>query len=178
MREIEIKARVRNEKLLREALNSSGITLLAPVKHHDVVYSQPGAKEGNPNDNWLRIRTENDARHIFTLKRSVVGELDSIEHETAVENADELHSIIDCLGYELYSDLTKIREKAHDDGYEICLDNVPELGIFVEVEKLCDEKVDGDAVVNELWAYLAQFGITRDDQETHGYDVLLRQKAK
>ena len=178
MREIEIKAHVLDEKLLRGALLRSGITLLAPVKHHDVVFSRPGAKEGSTSDNWLRIRTENDTRHIFTLKRPVVGELDSIEHETDVEDVEELRAIIDCLGYELYSDLTKVREKAHDDGYEICLDNVPGLGVFVEVEKLCDEKVDGDAVVNELWAYLAQFGINRDDQETHGYDVLMLQQEK
>lgn len=178
MREIEIKARVRNEKALREALQQAGITLEKPIKHHDVVYSRPGAIDGDPNENWLRIRTENDVRHIFTLKRSVVGELDSIEHETVVENADEIREIIGYLGYELFSDLTKIREKAHAGDYEICFDTVPGLGTYIEVEKLCDNTVDGAVVVDELWAYLASFGITKDDQETHGYDVLVRKQEK
>lgn len=174
MREIEIKARVRDEEKLRKALQTAGIYLETPVKHHDVVYSRPHAKDGDSNENWLRIRTENDNRHLFTLKRSVIGELDSIEHETVVENAEELRAIIGYLGYELFSDLTKTREKAHDGDYEICLDTVDGLGTFVEVEKLCDETVDGAAVVEELWAYLAPLGITKKDQEIHGYDVLLR----
>lgn len=178
MREIEIKARVHDEKALREALQQAGIVLEKPVKHRDVVFSKPGAVDGDPNENWLRIRTENDTRHIFTLKRSVVGELDSIEHETVIDNADELRAIIGYLGYELFSDLTKIREKAHDGNYEICLDTVEGLGTFIEVERLCDESVDGVAVVDELWVYLTPLGITKDYEETHGYDVLARLQEK
>lgn len=178
MREIEIKARVKDEQGLRNALQNAGIMLGKPVKHHDVVYSRPGAKDGDPAENWLRIRTENDSRHIFTLKRSVVGELDSIEHETVIENSDELRAIFGYLGYELFSDLTKTREKAQEGEYEICLDAVDSLGIFIEVEKLCDESVDGTKVVDELWAYLKRLGIDESDKETHGYDILIRMRKK
>lgn len=178
MRQIEIKARVKDEQDLRDALRGAGIELEKPVKHHDVVYSRPGAKDGDPAENWLRIRTENDTRHIFTLKRSVVGELDSIEHETVIENVDELRAIIKLLGYELFSDLTKTRQKAHDGEYEICFDTVEGLGTFIEIEKLCDEDVDGARIVDELWSYLGKFGIAKDDQETHGYDVLIRMQEK
>lgn len=178
MREIEIKAKVRDEKALRAALADAKIALTKPVKHHDVVYSLPGAIDGDPKENWLRIRTENDERHIFTLKRSVVGELDSIEHETVIEDPKELAAIFGHLGYVLFSDITKTREKAKDGDYEICLDNIPELGMYIEVEKLCDETVNGEIIVLELWSYLAQYGISKDDEEVHGYDVLVRKLSE
>lgn len=175
MREIEIKARVKNEPALMEALAAAQVTLSEPVKQHDVVYSLPGATDNERDANWLRIRTENDTEHIFTLKRSVIGELDSIEHEVMVDSDDELRAIISYLGYVQFSDLTKVRRKAQVGEFEICFDTVAPLGSFIEVEKLCADDVDGAAVVRELWEFLEPFGITKEDAETHGYDVLMRQ---
>jgi adenylate cyclase class 2 len=127
MREIEIKVRITDPTQTLAALEQQGIQLGKPKKQHDVVYSRPGALDNDPAENWLRVRTENDAKVIFTLKRSVTGELDSIEHETVVEDATELTAIISYLGYELFSDLTKIRRKAQHGGLEICFDEVPGL---------------------------------------------------
>ncbi|MEJ0073649.1 MAG: class IV adenylate cyclase [Candidatus Saccharibacteria bacterium] len=135
MREIEIKVRVKDSAGTLAALDKQGIQLGEPKKQHDVVYSRPGAIDNDPGENWLRVRTENDTEVIFTLKRSVTGELDSIEHETVVDSADEITAIIGYLGYELFSDLTKIRRKARVGDIEICFDEVPKLGTFFEAEK-------------------------------------------
>jgi adenylate cyclase class 2 len=176
MREIEIKVRVRDEVSLLARLKEQVITLGDAVKQHDVVYAQPGYKDNDPAANWLRIRTENDSRIIFTLKRSVVGHLDSIEHETAVESAAELEAIIKQLGFELYSDLTKIRRKGHLGDMELCLDEVPGLGTFIEAEKLMDDSADHDTVVAELWQVLTSLGLDKKDEEQLGYDVMERAK--
>lgn len=175
MREIEIKARVADKSSLIAALKKLGIELGLPLTQHDVVYSLPGAVAGS-NANWLRVRTENDTTVYFTLKRSVTGELDSIEHEVIVSNEVEISTIITYLGYELFSDLTKIRQKAVYGELEICLDEVPGLGVFIEAEKLCAEDVNYQTVEDELWEFFTQLGITKADQETSGYDVLLRNK--
>src|ERR1700741_1396438 len=176
MREIEIKARVSDKAKTLDALKQLGVQLSQPLKQHDVVYSVPGAIDNDPSQNWLRVRTENDSKVIFTLKRSVTGELDSIEHEVTVDSADELTAIIGYLGYELFSDLAKIRQKGHHGDLEICFDEVPELGTFIEVEKLCPEEVDINEVTTELWAVFEQLGISREDEETSGYDILQRRK--
>lgn len=176
MREIEIKARVTDKAKLIEKLISAGIALGKPLKQHDVVYARPGAINGDPDENWLRIRTENDEKHIFTLKRSMTGELDSIEHEVTVDNDNEMRAIIKYLGYELFSDLTKIRQKAKLDDVEICLDEVPELGTFIEAEMICGEDENATAVQEKLWDLLESFGISRADQETSGYDIMMRRK--
>lgn len=175
MREIEIKARVADSSKTLAALNNLGVILGTPLKQHDVVYSRPGAIDNDPGENWLRIRTENDAKVVFTMKRSVTGELDSIEHEVVVDNADEITAIIKYLGYELFSDLTKIRQKATHGELEICFDIVPELGTFMEVEKLCAENADYDTVASELWEFFEKIGITKADEETHGYDIMMRE---
>jgi adenylate cyclase class 2 len=174
MREIEIKAKVTSKDGLLATLQAKGIELGEPKKQHDVVYAEPNAVEDPSAHNWLRIRTEDDKMVIFTLKRSINGQLDNIEHEVRVDNSDEMDSIIKHLGYEHFSDLTKIRRKTMVGDIEICLDEVPELGIYIEAEKLCAEEVDGDKVVNELWQLLESLGVHRSDEETHGYDVLMR----
>ncbi len=173
MREIEIKARVRDEAKVLSALETLGVKLSDPLKHHDVVYSRPGAKSG-AGENWLRVRTENDNKVYFTLKRSVTGELDSIEHEVIVDKASELQAIIKYMGYVEYSDLTKTRRKAHYGDLEICFDKIPGLGTFIEIEKLCDEEVDYVVVAKELWTLFEKLGVSKADEEISGYDVLMR----
>lgn len=173
MREIEIKARVRDKQATLQAIKDLGIILGEAKKQHDVVYGPPGENGIDDNkSNWLRIRTEDDARHIFTLKRSVTSQLDSIEHETVIEDAQEMAKIIEHLGYELFSDLTKIRRKAQFGEIEICYDELPELGTYIEAEKLCPDDVNVELIRNELWVLLEKLGISKEDEETNGYDVL------
>lgn len=176
MREIEIKAKIRNTEQVVQALKSAGCVLGAPKKQHDVVYGLPGAIGPTKGANWLRIRIEDDQTTYFTLKRQVTGELDSIEHEVVVDNASELEHIIKYLGYELFSDLTKLRRKGKLGDIEICLDEVAGLGMFIEAEKLCPEESNYDEVAKELWKLLETLHISKDDEETSGYDILLRQK--
>jgi predicted adenylyl cyclase CyaB len=176
MREIEVKARVDNITDVLQALKEHSVLIGEPLKHHDVVYARPGATDNDPSENWLRIRTEDDRKSIFTLKRSVTGELDSIEHETEVADADELEKIISYLGYRLYSDLTKTRQKARIGDVEICLDNVDGLGIYIEAEKLVEDAADAALIQKELWQVLDKLGISRSSEETSGYDVLMRRK--
>ncbi len=176
MREIEIKARVSDKTSLIEKLTAARVILGEPLKQHDIVYARTGAINGNPDENWLRIRTQNDEKHIFTLKRSMTGELDSIEHEVTVDNDDEMRAIIKYLGYELFSDLTKIRQKTLVGDIEICVDEVPELGVFIEAEMICDEDEDAIAIQQKLWNLLESFGVSRVNEETNGYDILMRRK--
>lgn len=176
MREIEIKARVLNRQALIDNVNRSGIQLSSAVKQHDVVYGQKGIAANAPGSIWLRIRTEDDVRTIFTFKQQFKGGLDSIEHETDVSNAQELSLIISSLGFTLYSDLTKSRQKAKYNGIEICIDDVEGLGLFIEAERLVEIEVDGDLIVRELWAELNKLGVDQSNEVFEGYDVLMNRR--
>lgn len=177
MREIEVKAKVDSLTSIIEALQQQGSVVSDPVTQHDVVYGVSGVNgDGDNTSPWLRIRSEmkNGAvTHYFTLKKSVTNQMDSIEHETTVADEKELTLIIQNLNFELYSDLTKTRQKAHLGEIEICLDYVDGLGYFVEAEKLTAEVADYTVVAEELWKLLESIGVSRSNEVTDGYDVLM-----
>lgn len=180
MREIEIKATITSVRSIIDVLAAQNIVVTEPVTQHDRVYGQNGIDGGGDNTApWLRIRTETRrgvVRHLFTLKRSVTNQMDSIEHETEVTDAVELEAIIRQLSFVPYSDLTKTRQTAHMGDIEICIDTVDGLGSFIEVEKLTDEDVDYDVVAAELWQVLNRLGVQAEDEVTDGYDVLMNKK--
>lgn len=183
MREIEIKARVQDKASLVAKIREQRVALSGPVTHHDRVFGPVGVDgdDGSNTAPWLRIRTEikdSSQRHIFTLKKSVTNQMDSIEHETEVADDQELEKIISYIQFTPYSDLTKTRQKARIGEIEICVDSVEGLGDFIEAEKLTDEDVDYDEVANELWAVLERFGVERSDHVEEGYDVLMNKAKK
>lgn len=177
MREIEIKVRLLDIDEAIEKLRIGGVTLGEIKEQHDVVYCLPEdkAKENNPDVNWLRMRTENKSTVYFTLKRSVSGSLDSIEHETTVSSAEELEAMLHYMGYVVFSDLVKIRRTSCIGDIELCVDEVPPLGSFIELEKLCDESADGAQVEAELIGTLDSLGITYGERMTRGYDELMNE---
>lgn len=179
MREIEIKARVENKTSILNILQENGIKLSSPIVQRDQVFGLPSVDGGDDTNGapWLRIRTETrngKTLQIFTLKKSVTNQMDSIEHETEIHNPVELAAIIGHLGFEPYSDLTKTRQKAKQGEIEICVDTVDKLGNFIEVEKLTEDTADYDSVAAELWRLLESFGVKKSAQVTDGYDVLMR----
>lgn len=180
MREIEIKAKITSVQSIIDVLAAQNVTVTEPVMQHDRVYGQDGIDGGGDNSApWLRIRTETKqsvVRHLFTLKRSITNQMDSIEHETEVADAAELEAIIHELSFVPYSDLTKTRQTAHMGDIEICIDTVDGLGSFIEVEKLTRDDVDYDVVAAELWQVLKQLGVHSEDEVTDGYDVLMNKK--
>jgi adenylate cyclase class 2 len=177
MREIEIKVKVDSLQVIIDRLTSQGVSVSDPVTQYDRVYGQPGIVGDDENTApWLRIRTETKGgttKNIFTLKRSVTNQMDSIEHETEIADDVELEKIITQLSFVPYTKLTKTRQKAKLTDIEICLDTVDGLGMFIEAEKLTADDVDYQSVIDELWIILETLGLSRADEVTDGYDVLM-----
>jgi len=174
MREIEIKARVADKQALVAKLKEVGVHLGEPKTQHDVVFCKPGQQDYEPGSIWLRIRTENGRKVTWTMKVDTGRKLDSIEHEVDVSDGEILEKMLLQLGNECYSDLTKTRQKGRVGEIEICLDTVEGLGTYVEAEKMCADDADYATVAAELWKFLNKLGVTKADQETLGYDVLLK----
>ncbi len=77
----------------RTILGVQGVILSDPVTQRDQVFGIEGANGGDGQSRpWLRIRTETKGdtiKQIFTLKKSVTSQLDSIEHETEIADEKE-----------------------------------------------------------------------------------------
>lgn len=172
--EIEVKARVNDLKKVEEKLLALGCVMSEPLKQNDITFY---IKTDTPYDqlvhgqNILRIREQN-GKSIFTIKQTGINDLDSFERETEISDSEEMRHAILLLGYSEAVRINKVRRKTMCQGYEICLDQVEDLGNFVEVEKITENE-DPEKVQTELFEFLKQFGVTEADRVVNGYDTLI-----
>lgn len=171
--EIEVKARIKDLDALISKLQTIGCILSEPIIQDDYVFNQKGVnlKDHSHRTPVLRIREQGD-RIIFTVKKNRANELDCIEKEIDVSDRNILKDIIELLGFEQTIEVHKKRRKGICRDYEICLDEVEELGSFIEVEKMTDEE-DGGKVQNELFDFLETLGVSKEDAVLLGYDSQL-----
>ena len=100
--------------------------------------------------------------------------MDSIERETEVGDQDVMIASVKELGFVPFSDLSKTRRTGKLNDVEVCIDSVEGLGNFMELERLADENTDPAAITDDLWRIMAELGISRQDEVTDGYDILMK----
>lgn len=177
MKEIEVKAHLKNASLVIEKLKGLECVLSEPVRQIDTVYTKitGTVEEYIKNDHFLRIREKSDGRFIFTVKKPVTWEvLTKIEHETEIKNAKELEQALFLMGYKVANKVIKSRRTAHCGEFEICIDEVEELGLFIEVEKMSDRDVG--LVRKELNEFLSSLGVFPEDEVNKGYDIMVLER--
>lgn len=170
--EIEVKTKVRDFEAIKNKLKEIGCVLSLPVIQDDYIYNKKGIDiyKGYDGSPILRIRKQGE-KILFTLKKNRSNELDCIEKEVEVNNDKILGDIIELLDYEKTVEVHKKRIKTNYKDYEICLDQVNELGSYIEVEKMSDE--GGEKVQEELIDFLQTLGIPKEDRVFNGYDTLI-----
>src|SRR4051812_35777207 len=138
-KEIEVKARVGDLEVLKKAFEKKGVVFSEPLAQNDETFVDRNYGDYatfQPGKNLLRIRVQN-GKFIFTLKQPQhVNELDAVEHETEIVDPKQLKEIILMLGYQPIVQIHKTRMRGKFGDFEICLDQVKELGTFVELEKI------------------------------------------
>ena len=178
MREIEIKLKVKDFTEIEKQLVERGCVLSKPFAQHDVIYSEGGSTEewrhAKDGDKVVRIRRSKDTAEL-TLKVHRSREGDSLEYETEVKDSKTMHQILLMLGYTSEVEVKKVRRQGKLDGYSVCLDQVEELGSFIEMEKLTADSADPEAIREELFRVLESIGLSRVDEETRGYDTQIYQ---
>jgi adenylate cyclase class 2 len=176
MQEIEVKAQVKNAEYLIEKLHSLGCTFSQSIEQRDRIFIPIGETAPIPAGiNALRVREEGGVS-FFTLKQPMSNGLDKLEKEVVVSDAQEMADICILLGYYEASHVYKKRQKCIYQDIEICLDEVEELGTFIEVEKKVVGKTDGQKIQEELFVFLQTLGITKEDRVFEGYDILIDRK--
>lgn len=180
MREIEIKLKVNNVTKLQKQLKTKGCVLFAPISQHDVYYSKGGIEEwenAKEGDVMPRIRYLGSIAE-FNVKQQRSSEGDNIEYETKVKDPEAIHNILLLFGYKPEIEVIKTRRKGKLGEYEICLDTVEKLGDYVELEKLTNDNADPQKIREELFTALESLGLSRNDEETRGYDTQIYQLSQ
>ncbi|MFA4880540.1 MAG: class IV adenylate cyclase [Candidatus Doudnabacteria bacterium] len=138
--EVETKIQLESLEKVRKKLKTIGGSLKESMRqideyyvpcHRDFFLSQPCVE-------WLRVR-QNPDRAIFEYDKSIVCRKDSAqnyaeEYEVEVKQPENLRKILKFLDFKKIVTVDKQREYWQCEDFEIALDQVKNLGFFIEVE--------------------------------------------
>ncbi len=128
-----------------------------------------------PKENFLRIREER-GKIFFTLKQPQTNELDVIDKTVEVGDKEVLIEIILLLGYQEIISVSKIRQTASYNGWDLCIDVVEGLGDFIEVKYMGED--NAGEIQKKQKELLFSLGVSESAVTLSGYDTLLYKKEK
>lgn len=169
MYEVELKLETEHGPV-RERLSELGAEPLGRVRQVDTYYDAPHRSFAE-TDEALRVREERsgDERWVGVTYKGPLVEAESKtreEHETAVEDGEEMRAVLEGVGFAPAETVEKERERFTYGEYTVTLDTVDGLGEFVEVEteaEAVDEAREGAIAV------LRELGLDPDEQVRASY---------
>ncbi|SCF42414.1 adenylate cyclase, class 2 [Micromonospora matsumotoense] len=172
--EVEVKYRIGDLAALEAALTVRGVVLSAPVDQDDQAYAPVGWEYGQPKTGvpFARLRTER-GRHLLTVKTPVANELSCVEHETEVADRVQMDAAIRQMGFYPTVRIRKARRTATLGLMSLCVDEVDDIGAFVEIERIVTDSKAGERVQAELDRFAATLDVPLE-RTTDTYDSLIR----
>jgi predicted adenylyl cyclase CyaB len=181
--EVEIKLKINNFEEVKKILPKLG-KLAKSIKQVDEYYIPYHrdffAQKPHPVE-WLRIRTNPD-KTIFEYDKSINKKVDgeqecANEYETEISQPDEFRKILGFLNFKKVVKVEKLREYWNCGDFEVALDNVKDLGLFIEVEAKGDFENTKKAKEGCL-NFFKKLGFKNceESQIKKGYPVLLLEK--
>lgn len=176
MREIEIKLKVENYQIVRDVLVKQGWIPLKKLHQVDFIYVERKLQfdkitSGTP---VTRLRVQDKSEYYLNVKVSQTSELDCIEHEVKVDNVIEAKKIVKLLGLNEVMRVSKHREVGSLGDYTVCLDNVDDLGTFIEFEALVsDAEIDLNQLKAKMMNDITELEIGALEEVLVGYDTML-----
>lgn len=178
--EVEIKVKIDNLEEIKQKLSKIG-NLVKSINQIDDYYV-PAHKDffsRKPYTNeWLRIRNNPD-KVIFEYDRSINQADDGSqeyaeEYETEVSHPENLRKILEFLDFKKSVTVNKKREYWMCGDIEVALDEVKDLGSFIEAEAKGDFKDTKDARLSCI-KFLEDLGIkdVEKNQINFGYPNLI-----
>ncbi|MBM3303980.1 MAG: class IV adenylate cyclase [Candidatus Aenigmarchaeota archaeon] len=172
--EVEVKARIKDIGSVRKSLESAGAKFDGSVEHTDAYFKARGfeKKLQGPGDWILRIRT-GSGKTALTMK--VLTELLGawVEYETAIENPEQTRRMLETMGMANVFTLNKKRICGRLGEFEVLLDDVKELGKYLEVSLDSEEK---EGARKRILKFMKKIGIEDDDIEKRGYGEIIGEK--
>lgn len=163
--EIEAKIRVADLKPIADRLTSLKAVLKGTVREEDI-YFDNGAVELIKKDCGLRLRKRlsdtQPPQIILTYKgpRQESAFKSRPEYQVRLDDAETMVTIFQSLDFRESLKIQKTRQIWQLDDCEICLDDVSQLGLFVEVEGPSE---------NVVQPVLVKLGLNPADHVSEGY---------
>lgn len=183
MIEVEVKLPIGNPEEVKRKLQNLGFMAGSIEKETDT-YFDNAAEEIRRGGQALRVR---ECRNLLTGETTAQinykgQKLDQIsmtrkELETEVSEADTIRQILQAIGFHIADPVvSKIRMIYPKAPVTACLDQVENLGDFLELEILADSQSQYEAAMNQIRQILGQLGYRVEDTIRKSYLSMLQGK--
>jgi len=174
--EIELRAKITNEKLLENNLKLlAGIAEKIGGERQVDIY----LKHENDIERRMVVRIRKNYENnkaILTFKGKAKGaDVAWADYDTPIENPDKLEAVLTGNGYVYVCLVDKIRQSFTYNDFEINIDNVRDLGLFIEIEKQGKED-EVEVCKKEIIGLLSKLGISENNIINQGYVQLMINK--
>lgn len=176
MIEIEVKASVEDPKKLERSLIEFGATPIGIETQSDTYYNAPYRDFGK-TDEALRIRVE-DGRSVLTYKGPKMDKVSKTrkEVETEINDIDGMGNILSSLGFIPVATVSKKRKSFRVGDFFISLDEVRNLGHFIEVEIGAKDSRNYQEKVESIFKFMGKLGIARESSIRKSYLEMILEK--
>lgn len=183
MIEVEIKVSAKNKEKIEEKLLQKGFWKGDLLKESDFYFDN---ESGNirKNDKALRIRscenlTTNSAENFMTFKGPKIDAISMTrqELEMKIGNTEIGEEILKSLGYTLIYPVIKLRQYFYFEDVTACLDQVENLGDFLELEIIVQQEEEKEAALNRIISLLSGLGYKQEEIIRTSYLSMLQSKC-
>ncbi len=184
MIEVEIKIPLYKRSLAEKALCQEGFVPGNLLRETDYYYTSD-FHDFMKSDEALRIRvtenlSDNSQNSCITYKSRRLDKISMTreELETGIDDPEIMTGILEALGYRCLFPVIKLRQLYHRDNITACVDQVEDLGSFMELEVLTDEEEYGGDL-SRLTDILTGIGSSMEETTTSSYlSMLLKKHGK
>ena len=176
--EIELRAKISNEKLLEEKLKQlPGILEKKSGERQVDLYFK---HEGEENEKMvIRIRKNyenNKAILTFKSKSRHSQDIAWQDFDTPIVDPDRLEELLLNSGYVYFCLIDKVRQSFAYKDFEINIDNIRDLGLFIEIEKNGAES-EAETIRKQIIDLLELLGVAESAIIHQGYvQMIINQK--
>ncbi len=169
MIEIEVKAFVEDQKQMERSIIELGATPVGIETQVDTYYNAPYRDFGK-TDEALRIRIQ-DGKSVLTYKGPKMDEISKTRKElqTEISDADNMGNILSSLGFLPVATVSKKRKNFRIGDFYISLDDVRNLGNFMEVEVAVKGSKNYEEKVESIFKFMGKLGINRESTIRKSY---------
>ena len=187
MYEIEVKVQFPNQTLdeIQQNLTEKIAHWSKPKIQNDTVFLNKNKTNYTitEGDKVFRIREEffvgqeKATTKTLTLKIQQAQKLVSIEHETEFADTQSMTTILENLELQKFVVVNKKRSMAKYENYNLCLDEVQDLGVFLEVELLSKKEIDFDIAQAQIIEFIKTLDLPNFVVNMTPYDTQIFDKT-
>ncbi len=177
MIEVEVKARVIDPKLAERSIVALGASPIGIEAQADTYYSAP-YRDFAKTDEALRIRVQDD-KYFLTYKGPKMDTVSKTrkEYEVEVNDVNCIGDILSSLGFTPVATIVKKRKKYRLGNFIISLDEVRNLGDFMEIEVCLRDSKSHEEKVESIFRLFEKLGIKRDESIRKSYLEMILERS-